>query len=323
MTFKINNYVINTADDIKKFLDKDTIIKFNNIDYLSSIIYGVGYDYSKIDNFKITYPTSCVSKPSYLKQFKDGKFNYEYEKNHANHHRRNINHNMLNLYKYVSIFGTPDMLKIIENYMPQYNFIYTKIYNQRYVGLPYSDYSETIYTPYLLASMFGNIEVMKYLEKEHNWDIEYENPYLIAYEIGQVETMRYFEKEKNWNVRDCSKVDFYLLAIEKCDLDRMKYLENEYNWDLKLSIKSYYEKAYSIAITSGHIEIMKYLDNKKQILIKKYMNEAELAFSKGNLDIIKYLQESSSKNNNLFEEINKLKNKLNSINEVLINKKIV
>ena len=30
---------------------------------------------------------------------------------------------------------------------------------------------------YLLASIYGHLEIMKYLEKEHNWDIHVKNNY--------------------------------------------------------------------------------------------------------------------------------------------------
>ena len=44
---------------------------------------------------------------------------------------------------------------------------------------------------YLLASLFGNLEIMKYLENEHNWDIHVKNiqgndAYLIAYFGGSL-----------------------------------------------------------------------------------------------------------------------------------------
>ena len=58
---------------------------------------------------------------------------------------------------------------------------------------------------YLLASYFGQLEIMKYLEKEHNWDIHVKNnygtnAYLKASSRGHLEIMKYLEKEHNCDI---------------------------------------------------------------------------------------------------------------------------
>ena len=58
---------------------------------------------------------------------------------------------------------------------------------------------------YLLASRYGHLEIMKYLEKEHNWDIHVKNKngynaYLLASLNGHLEIMKYLENEHNWDI---------------------------------------------------------------------------------------------------------------------------
>ena len=58
---------------------------------------------------------------------------------------------------------------------------------------------------YLYASKYGHLEIMKYLEKEHNWDIHVKNDggqvaYLLASVYGRLEIMKYLEKEYNWDI---------------------------------------------------------------------------------------------------------------------------
>ena len=58
---------------------------------------------------------------------------------------------------------------------------------------------------YLFASWKGHLEIMKYLEKEHNWDIHVKNnkgddAYLYASSFGYLEIMKYLENEHNWDI---------------------------------------------------------------------------------------------------------------------------
>ena len=72
---------------------------------------------------------------------------------------------------------------------------------------------------YLLASCYDHLDIMKYLEKEHNWDVHVKNndgndAYLLASLIGHLEIMKYLENEHNWDVhvKNNNGEDAYLLA---------------------------------------------------------------------------------------------------------------
>ena len=61
------------------------------------------------------------------------------------------------------------------------------------------------YDAYLLASCYGHLEIMKYLENEYNWDIHVKSKYgydayLLASLNGNLEIMKYLEKEHNWDI---------------------------------------------------------------------------------------------------------------------------
>ena len=58
---------------------------------------------------------------------------------------------------------------------------------------------------YLLASKYGDLDIMEYLEEHHNWDIHVKDflnydAYLTACKHGQLETMIYLEKKHNWDI---------------------------------------------------------------------------------------------------------------------------
>jgi ankyrin repeat protein len=75
--------------------------------------------------------------------------------------------------------------------------------------------------------------------------------------------MKYLEKEHNWNihVKNIYGSDAYLIASYYGKLEIMKYLEKEHNWDIY--VKNYYgETAYSYAKLEKHNEIIKHLENK-------------------------------------------------------------
>ena len=88
-----------------------------------------------------------------------------------------------NIYMYVSMYGTPEMLKYLE----------TRLSNIK----EFKD--EENNDSYLIASSSG------YLEKEHNWDIHNKNDngydaYLLASCNGCLKIMKYLEKEHNWSI---------------------------------------------------------------------------------------------------------------------------
>ncbi len=75
---------------------------------------------------------------------------------------------------------------------------------------------------YLLASMNGHLEIMKYLENEHNWDIHIKNnfdndAYLTASWTGHLEIMKYLEKEHNWDIHIKNNIgnDAYNLELSQ------------------------------------------------------------------------------------------------------------
>ena len=95
----------------------------------------------------------------------------------------------INIYLYISIYGTQDMLKYVELYLND-----IKIYKD-----------DKNNDAYLLASYHGNLEIMKYLETEHNWDITVKNnigndAYLNAASNGQLKIMKYLEEKYNWDI---------------------------------------------------------------------------------------------------------------------------
>jgi ankyrin repeat protein len=92
--------------------------------------------------------------------------------------------NTYDLYMYVVMHGTPEMLEYLEK---EHNW---DIHARDNDGCD----------AYLIASYRGQLKVMKYLEKEHGWNIYTKNnygddAYLIASSGGQLKVMEYLEKE--------------------------------------------------------------------------------------------------------------------------------
>ena len=125
---------------------------------------------------------------------------------------------------------------------------------------------------YLLASCYGHLEIMKYLENEHNWDI---------------------------HVKDDYGNDAYLLAAINGHLEIMKYLENEHNWDMFVRNK-YDENAAGFALKYYHLEIGKHLN-------KLYTKQKE---EKRILNLQKNLKLEKEKNFKLEEELKQIKEKI-------------
>ena len=97
---------------------------------------------------------------------------------------------------------------------------------------------------YLNAVIYGHLEIMKYLEKEHNWDIYSENDngndaYLLASKFGQLEIMKYLEKEHNWDI----------LIKNNYGSDALKFAKNNNNQDIikHLNLKIRKLKYHSIS----------------------------------------------------------------------------
>ena len=73
---------------------------------------------------------------------------------------------------FVCMYGTPEMLKYLETYLIDIKSIKN-----------FKDEQNT--DSYLAASSNGNLEVMKYLEKEHNWSPFVKNNFKeTAYDIA-------------------------------------------------------------------------------------------------------------------------------------------
>ena len=118
-----------------------------------------------------------------------------------------------------NIENIEELKKFIENHD---DFFYYRDIN----GLDY----------YLLASIDGHLEIMKYLENEHNWNI---------------------------HVKSNTCYDAYLCASYHGHLEIMKYLENEHNWDIH--VKNYYGwDALYYAKRENHKDIIKHLNLKNR-----------------------------------------------------------
>jgi len=72
-----------------------------------------------------------------------------------------------NIYLYIAIFGTPEMLKYLEGYLSDFK--------------NYSDRHDR--DAYILALIYGNLENMKYFDKEHNWNVVNSNKKHIFHKI--------------------------------------------------------------------------------------------------------------------------------------------
>jgi|688.fasta_scaffold761993_1 hypothetical protein len=159
-----------------------------------------------------------------------------------------------NIYLYVAICGKPEMLKYLEEYLSDF---------KNYVDKHNKD-------AYVLALQYGNLENMKYFDKEHNWDVVNSNKkqllgdnhyftqdiYIIACAHGDLEIMKYLEKNHKWSiyVKDASNLDVYVYAVYYRHLEIMKYLDNKHNW----------QNHDYIQYAHDNIEIKTYLKNKNK-----------------------------------------------------------
>lgn len=123
---------------------------------------------------------------------------------------------------------------------------------------------------YLSAVICGNLEIMKFLEKEYNWDIHVKDnygfdAYLLAVICGNLKIMKYLEKEHNWDIhfKDNYGNDAYLSAIHNGKLEIMKYLEKEHNWDIHVRNNNGKDALY-FAQLNNHQNIIKYLKLKNR-----------------------------------------------------------
>jgi ankyrin repeat protein len=83
--------------------------------------------------------------------------------------------------------------------------------------------------------MNGYLEIMKYLEKEHNWDIY---------------------------ITDNYGNNAYLLASFYDKIEIMKYLETEHNYDIHIQNKFTEDAYYCSKYNYTHIKVIKHLENK-------------------------------------------------------------
>ena len=67
---------------------------------------------------------------------------------------------------------------------------------------------------YLIAASNGQLHVMKYLEKKHNWDIK-----------------SIFYSDYSVNENNNMETDAYLVACRDGQIHIINYLENTHNWD--------------------------------------------------------------------------------------------
>ena len=89
---------------------------------------------------------------------------------------------------------------------------------------------------YLLASYCHHLDIMKYLENEHNWDVtvannEGENAFILAAELKDIEVMKHLVEKHNINIhfRDNNGFDAFATAYhnESCEsYEIMAYLND-------------------------------------------------------------------------------------------------
>ena len=111
----------------------------------------------------------------------------------------NGNNNYLN----ASYLGYLDIMKYIVNITPNISKIYCSNVDKR--------------DAYLLAALNGKQEIMEYLIKEHNWEVNVIDKYgYDAYDLAELnnhsEIMKYLEKEHNWKNKNKK---FHKILISK------------------------------------------------------------------------------------------------------------
>ena len=172
---------------------------------------------------------------------------------------------------------------------------------------------------YLLAAKYGHLDIMKYLENEHEWDVNTKNifkddAYLLATEGGHIHIMKYLQNKHNWNiyVTNNSKENAYLIAALYGHLHVMRFFEelhnnntnislcddekliiNKLNWNVHVTDDDE-DDAYLFAASGGHIHILKYLEDVYgwDVHVKnKNMTDAYLiAAYNGRIECLKYLE---------------------------------
>jgi hypothetical protein len=161
-----------------------------------------------------------------------------------------------NLYMYVVMCGTPEMLKYLETYLSDVKKFKDGRGNDSY----------------LIAAQYGQLEIMKYLEDTHNWNIHIKNnkgsdAYLLASRDGKLEVMTYLEKKHRWNIhtKNNNGSDAYSFALLKGRLNIIKYLDENHKWAI-----------HDYPVEIKDTDILKYLNKiklkKNMIYIKNISN---------------------------------------------------
>ena len=190
------------------------------------------------------------------------------------------------------------------------DFIY-KLKNISHKDLHIED--ECCNNTYLLCAKFGYLDIMKYLEVHHHWNVYLKNifgydAYLLAVVNGHLHIMKHLETEYDWNINVKEHKhgrNAYMLATIHNHLDIMEYLEfkmkqNSDKIKIKIDDKDNYGyTAYLYSIKFEHIDIMMHLEHiGADIYVKNNfrLNAYLIAAKHGRLVTMKYLENETDIN---------------------------
>lgn len=148
---------------------------------------------------------------------------------------------------------------------------------------------------YLLAVSEGNVDIMKYLEEEHNWNIlvvnkKERNAYILAAGSNRINVLKYLEGKHDWEkCVDIYEHNAYLYAVRHEKIDVLEYLKNEVGWNTSIRDRTL-SNSYHIACIFGKLKSVEYLDDDLNSRNIYGYTPFMLATRFGYLDIIKYFE---------------------------------
>jgi len=156
------------------------------------------------------------------------------------------------------------------------------------------------FTPLLIASCCGHIEIVKLLLNDQRVDVNKEDeygitPFSIACQNGRIEIVKLLLNDNRVDINQANKdgsTPFYL-ACSRGHIEIVKLLLNDKRIDINQPEGYGGETPFYVACDNGHIEIVKYLVNDSRIDINKEENEGWTPFynacNYGEIEIVKYL----------------------------------
>ena len=150
---------------------------------------------------------------------------------------------------------------------------------------------------YIDSARVGNLEFMKILEDEFDWDIkemdsEDSDAYQYAIEGGHLHVLQYLEETGS------EDSDAYQCAAEGGHLHVLQYLEEKHNWDIYTKDENG-ANPYMIAANFGHLDLMKYFESKNYEIYqvdKDGWDAYIYAASGGHVHIMKHLEDTHNWN---------------------------